>query len=298
MALPAKPKFDKRDHHVVPVLWQRRFASPGDNGPYYLNVETGQTLSLVGPGKKMSEPYANIVFDEFYRPSDALEDTLATLESTVVQGLDSLDKTGVMEDAARVDIAMLMALQACRYPENFVNRMDLGKYLAIALSDVKSFPSAAVFNGMLRISGMLAGASITDAEFARLQCAPSGEFEAELDHILELHGYEAHFNPSLIIAAAPRVASHLLGLDWKLLKAPHPSFILSDRPVPTPTKYNFSIGLNASYGLVLSLPTKPVTEGAIHSQAATRKEIDEVNVEVRSRAREWICGPGNWVHKL
>ena len=246
----------------------------------------------------MSEPYANIVFDEFYRPSDVLEDRLATLESKVVRGLDSLDKAGVMDDNARVDIAMLLALQACRYPEKFVDRMDLGKYLAIALSDIKSFPNAAAFNGMLRISGMLAGASITDAEFIDLQRAPNDGLEDELKNILEFHGYEAHFNPSLIIAAAPQVANHLLGLNWKLIKAPHPAFILSDRPVPIPMNYDFRIGLNGSYGLVLNLPTKPVTEGAIHAQVATQTEIDEVNLEVRARAKEWICGPGSWVHSM
>lgn len=70
MKLPPPPKFVKSSHHVVPVLWQRRFAAGGEPGPYYLNVQTGKALKPQGPGDKMAEEYVNIAFDEFYRPSD------------------------------------------------------------------------------------------------------------------------------------------------------------------------------------------------------------------------------------
>lgn len=298
MNLPPKPKFEKVNHHVVPALWQRRFTAPGDPGPYYLNVKTGQALNAQGPGEKMAEQYVNIVFDAFYRPSDGLEDRLAKLETKMVRGLDSLLVTGVMNDSARVDIAMLLALQSCRYPERFSELMDLGKYLAIALTDYRSSPSATVLNGTLRSTGMLSGASLTEAEFNRLQAVPDQELAAELIDILQLHGYESHFNPNLIIAAAQQVAGHLLGLHWELLHSTAPAFILSDRPVPSPTLYSFSVGLSASYGLILSMPQTPVTDGQILPRPAMQSDIDDINRAVRARAQEWICGPGSWVHQL
>lgn len=298
MDLPPKPKFEKVNHHVVPGLWQRRFAAPGDPGPYYLNVKTGQTLNAQGPGEKMSEQYVNIVFDEFYRPSDAFEDRLSKLEAKIVRGLDSLLVTGVMNDSARVDIAMLLALQSCRYPERFSELLDYGKYLAVALTDYRSSPSATVLNGTLRSTDMLAGASLTEAEFNRLQAAREQDLTDELSHILQLHGYEAHFNANLIINAAQQVAGHLLGLHWKLLHSTTPKFILSDRPVPSPTLYSFSVGLSASYGLILSMPETPVTDGQILPQPATQSDIETINRDVRARAQEWICGPGSWVHQL
>lgn len=298
MNYPPLPKFEKSSHHVVPALWQRRFSAPGDTGPYYLNVVTKQALSAQGPGSKMAEPYANIVFDKYFRPSDSLEDRLSKLETKMVRGLDNLIGTGVLDDATRVDVAMLMAVQASRYPERFADRLDLGKYLAIALGDFRSYPDAKVLNGALRATGMLPGASLTDDELTRLRQADEHDLAQELAEILNLHGYEAHFNPNLVIDAAERVASHLLALQWTLLHSSEPAFILSDRPVPSPVGYGFSIGLSASYGLELSMPQAPVSEGTIHPQTASLSQINAINAEVRGRAREWICGPGSWVHQL
>ena len=298
MSYPPAPKFEKSNHHVVPALWQRRFSASGDPGPYYLNVVTKQALSAQGPGSKMAEPYANIVFDEHFRPSDSLEDRLSKLETKMVRGLDALIATEVLDDATRIDIAMLMAVQASRYPERFADRLDLGKYLAIALGDFRSYPDVVVLNGALRATGMLPGASLTEDEFTRLQQANKHELAQELAQILSLHGYEAHYNSNLIIDAAQQVASHLLALRWTLLHSSEPAFILSDRPVPSPVGYGFSIGLTASYGLELSMPHAPVSEGKILPQTASPSQINAINAEVRGRAREWICGPGNWVHRL
>ncbi|MBB2168158.1 DUF4238 domain-containing protein [Gluconacetobacter aggeris] len=299
MNLPPIPKFEKKHHHIVPVLWQKRFKAPSDPGPYYLNVGTGQKLPPQGPGDKMSEEYANIVFDEFFRPSDALEDHLGTLETKMVTGLDRCIQKGELDSVARVDVAMLMAVQVCRYPENFGTLLDLGKYLAIALTDYKNCPDAVTLNRALQAKGLLSGARITQQEFVRLQQAQGSELLAsELEFILAAHGYEFYFNPKLVIAAATQVANHLLGLEWTLLHSSTPSFILSDRPVPSTIGYGFSIGLSASYALKLDKPTTSVTNDTIHSQNATPQEISQINLEVKSRAKELICGPGAWVHRL
>jgi hypothetical protein len=143
------PKFEKRMHHVVPAAWQRKFASPGDPGPYYRNVITGQTLSAQGPGHKMAEEYANIVFDEHFRPSDKLEDDLSTKETKAIQGLSRTIATSVIDSDARIDIAYLLAIQASRYPELFESRLDLGRYLAIALTDYSSCEGNEALNAAL-----------------------------------------------------------------------------------------------------------------------------------------------------
>lgn len=298
MSLPPAPKFEKRVHHVVPQLWQKRFKAPGDPGPYYLNVQTGANLPPQGPGDKMAEEYTNIVFDEFFRPSDSLEDHLSTLEGKMVAGLDRIIATGEMDREARIDVAMLMAVQTCRYPEKFAARLDLGKYLAIALADYKTCPDAVVLNRALQGTGLLPGANITQPEFLRLQGVADSQIAAELEAILALHGYEAHFNPGLIIAAAEQVASHLLSLEWTLLNSSTPAFVLSDRPVPVQIGYGFSIGLSASYALTLSKPTSPVMDVPIYPRSATKTEIDLINGDVRARARQLICGPGAWVYNL
>jgi hypothetical protein len=298
MSIPVAPKFDKKHHHVVPKLWQKRFADPGQDGPYYLNVVTGQKLPAQGPGDKMSEEYANIVFDEHFRASDELEDRFSKIEGLVVTGLDRIIKSGVMDRDARVDIAMLIAAQVCRYPDRFVTRLDLAKYLAIALNNYRSCPNEHALNRALQATGALPGARLTASDFALLNSATAAQLETEMDEILKLHGYEAHFNPSLILAAAEPVACHLLGLEWTLLHSQTPAFILSDRPVPDPTGCDFSIGLSAHYGLKLSYPTTSVTDSTIHPSSASASQVSAVNTEVRSRAKVWVCGPTAEVHKM
>ena len=90
----------------------------------------------------------------------------------------------------------------------------------------------------------------------------------------------------------------MLALDWNLLSSPTPAFILSDRPVPTSIGYGFSVGLTASYGLILSQPASDITDKAIRPRQAEKDEIEKINDEVKSRSHEWICGPGKWVHEF
>jgi hypothetical protein len=293
-----KPKFVKKNHHVVPEFWQKCFAAPESPGPYYLNVKTGKKLPAQGPGIKMSEGVANIVFDDFFRPSDQLEDRLADLETKMAQGLDALIATGKIDIDARIDIAMMLAVQACRYPERFVDRLELGKYLAIAIKDVSTYQDANALNFALRSTGMLPGASLTEKNFELIKQSTRDDLASQLDTILNSHGYENFYNPNLIIDAAYPVCSHLLALDWNLLSSPTPAFILSDRPVPTPIGYGFSVGLTASYGLILSQPTSDITNKAIRPRQAKKEEIEKINDEVKFRSHEWICGPGKWVHEF
>jgi hypothetical protein len=296
MALPPKPRFDKKMHHVVPKGWQRKFAPAGAAGPYCKNVLTGQTRGPEGPGDKMAEQYANIIFDEYYRPSDALEDQLSKIETKALPALDRVMAAGQIGTSERVDIAYLLAVQACRYPERYNDRLELGKLLAIELKDCARMQDAAEMNQHLRRTGLLPGASFTDDEFRRLSSALAADLAKELNAILSAHGYEAFFNPELVIAAALPLAEHLLGLEWQLLSAAVPSFILSDRPMP-PIRvgYEFSLGLTATFGLRVRYPRVPVTEQPIVAQSATGADITAINNEVRSRAREWICGPEPWV---
>lgn len=295
MPLSPKPRFDKHMHHVVPKGWQRKFAQPGDAGPYYKNVLTGQSKGPEGPGDKMAEPYANILFDEYYRPSDALEDRLSKIETKALPAIERVMAAAELGTSERVDIAYLLAVQACRYPEHYNDRLEMGKILAIELKDCATMQDAAEMNQKLQDTGLLPGAAFTDHDFSRLSSARPDHLADELDAILSAHGYEAFFNPELVIAAAAPVAEHILCLEWHLLKAATPSFVLSDRPMPTHVGYEFSLGLTSTFSLRVCYPTGPVTEQPIAAQSATLADITAINNEVRSRAREWICGPGSWV---
>jgi hypothetical protein len=290
------PKSVHKNHHVVPVGWQRKFASPNEVGPFYKNVLTGGLTGAIGPGQKMSERYANIVFDERYRPTDSLEDRLGKIETKALPALDRLISTSSLDHEGRVDIAYLLAIQACRYPELFERRLDLGRMLAIAIKDAAGLPDAAAMNRMLQEKGYLPGANFTPADFVRLTNASPEQLAEQVDQVLSAHGYEHFYNPHLVVDAALPIAGNLLGLEWQLLKSDEPAFILSDRPMPYKIEDDgFSLGMTANFGLKVQRPAAKVSDGPIVARAAKRAEIDAINHDVRSRAREWICGPRAWI---
>jgi hypothetical protein len=258
-APPPAPKFCKRVHHVVPVAWQRRFAAPGLPGPFYKNVLNGRTTGPEGPGSKMSEEFANIVFDAFYRPSDELEDELGVIETKTMPLFDRMIGASALDPQGRVVLAYFLAIQACRYPELFAGRLDLGRFLAIALKDASTMSDAAAMNAYLR-DGYLPGADFSAADFERLKAAPRDALAAELDTVLGAHGYEEFFNPALVIAGALPIAERLLGLEWDLIATKDPSFILSDRPIPAKLGEGFSLGLSANFGVLVRQPARTVHE--------------------------------------
>lgn len=243
----------------------------------------------------MAVEFANIIFDERYRPSDALEDRLSEIETKASAGLRRLDISKTFDDLCRVDVAMLLAVQACRYPELYPRRLDIAKYFAIAIQDNKGCTDADALNRKLAAANF--PVRISSQEFNRLSGTPDQEIENELLDILAKHGYESDFNPNLIIDAAISAAEHILGLKWTLYVSASPAFILSDHPVPPQIKYGFSVGISSSLALRLSHPGGDPVE-IVDVAAATQTEIDKINQEVRSRAVEWICGPGAFVHQL
>ena len=296
MPLPNPPKFEKKSHHVVPVGWQKLFAAPGAVGPCYRNVVSGKCLPPQGPGDKMAEPYANIVFDAFFRPSDKLEDNLSEKENKAIPELVRAASQGVIDRNARVSIAYLLALQATRYPELYQPRLDHGKYLAIALADFRALPDVATFNAKLRT--LFPGAAITGNEFKGLKQVPSEALQQQLEAVLGLHGYEEDFNPELVIQGAFAAAEHLLALEWQLIASNTPDLILSDRPVPYQIRYGYGVSLSARLALLIGRPTRPVDERPINARPATADEIHQINLEVKSRAREWICGAGPGIYTV
>jgi hypothetical protein len=275
------------------VSWQEKFAPPGAVGPFYKNVLTGKTRGPEGPGQKMAEEYANIVFDAHYRPSDRLEDRLSAIETKTMPLFGRMMAASALDPTGRVDLAYFLAVQACRYPELFSRRLDLGRFLAIALKDCSTMADVAAMNANLRNGGYLPGANFTDADFERLKTAP--QLAVEMDAVLQAHGYEHFFNPELVISGALPIAEHLVGFEWDLIETKQPAFILSDRPMPAKLGDGFSLGLSARFGLRVRRPSTPFHDATIAVRTATAAEVEAINTEVRSRAREWICGPGSWI---
>ena len=212
-------RFQKIIHHIVPIGWQARFSAPGA-GPHYKNIRSGRVSGPEGPGKKMAEPFANTVFDPNHLPNDSLENRLAAIESKALPALQQLDSTGQRDDQCRVDIAYLLAVQACRYPEFFASRLDTGKLLAVAYKDVAAMPDLNAANAYLAQSGMFSDTQLSAQDLQRLRAAAPHQIAAEMNEVLFAHGYEHFFNANILIDAALPLAERLIAFEWRLRLLP------------------------------------------------------------------------------
>ena len=171
-------------------------------------------------------------------------------------------------------------------------RLDLARFFAVALGEATRFPSVQDFNRWLESNG-LRGAPLSQDDFQALVSSPADKRAATIDALLQAHGYESYFNPSLVIGAVLKVAEHISALDWQLVEAPTPSFVLSDTPMPTrDLGHSFCVGLTDRFGLRTAYPVTPVRDDTIVvARPADAQEIVAINAEVTARAVRFLCGP-------
>lgn len=299
------PKFEKRVHHIVPQSWQRRFfpVDPATNERattgYYLDLSSNRMLGPLGPGMRMSEDYGYIVFDEYFRPSDQLEDRISQIESQAIPALDRVTASHSITPGDRIDISVLLALQALRYPSWFRDRFDRVRELVIALGEAQNFSDASTFNDWVRNNG-LPGGEISEENFRELVEAPDTRRGVTINAYLQGHGYEPLLNGNDLIDALEPVARHIMALGWDLVEASSPEFILSDMPMPAENLgYDFNVSLTDTLALRASYPSVPVTHNTIvRARAANADDVDVVNADMQSRAVRFLCGPEAALKKL
>ena len=247
----------------------------------------------------MAEDFANIVFDEFFRPSDVLEDRLSVIETKAIPALDRVVQDRRIEPSDRVDIAMLLGLQAARYPQLYAARLDLGRLLAIALGDAKNYPNEQAFNNYLDANG-LKGVPLTEEDFEQLINSDDNRRQLTIDALLRAHGYEHVFNPGLVIDSAEKIAAHILGLEWHLIEAGSPSFVLSDTAdAYSNLGYSFRVSLTDCFALQTTHPNTPVQDNTVViARPSTPAEILAVNMDTRARAHHYLCGPETVLRSL
>jgi Protein of unknown function (DUF4238) len=227
-----------------------------------------------------------------FRPSDTLEDRLSFIETRAIPALDRIVRNQRIEPDDRVDIAMLLGLQAARYPQLYEERLDLGRLFAVALGDAKNFQDAQTFNGYLDTNG-LKGAPLTEEDFGQLTNSEDDRRQSTIDALLKAHGYEHFFNPDLVIDSAGIMAEHILSLEWHLIEAGSPSFVLCDTPMPTSDLgHSFRVSLTDCFALQATYPATPVREDTVViAHPGTPSEISAVNMDLRARTLRYLCGP-------
>jgi hypothetical protein len=289
------PKFEKKIHHIVPQGWQRRFFSRGADGAigrtgYYMDVRKGLIVGPIGPGEKMSEEWANIVFDEHFNPSDAVEDWCSHLEDYSLTLIDRIAASRAIAVAQRLDVARWLALQSLRYPNLYQPRLDLGRCYAIAVGEAHRFSNLHAFNEYLAMQDVPSNCYPTEAEFAHIRDLPAEIRQRTIDEVLVGHGYEWFLNVRDVLIGAAPLGNGLASFGWDLLEANGPWFILSDRPVPDRFTAPFATALTYDVAVRI-VPAVSAPPADLRARTATVQEIVQINAEVRSRAQQWICGP-------
>jgi hypothetical protein len=279
-------------HHIVPKSWQKKFSHPQFKArPYYRNVVTGERKGSEGPGDKMATDWANVVFDSKGFPLDQIEDRLGKEETRLMPALVRVISSGRIDAADRRDLALFLAIQVCRYPEDFERRLAGGQLLAIEMLSVRDFDSLADFHAHLHRNPRYASVVLTQAEFDHFRGLPEDRLNGAVDAMLNAHLREEEgLNPNSVIDAAVPLAATLAGFEWRLLQAPRPAFVLSDRPMPTSLADPFALGLSADFALQID-PRSVAAGGTITAVTTTLAEIAAINAEVEGRAVEWVCGP-------
>ena len=296
------PQFEKKSHHVVPAGWQRWFFAMGGNGErasagYYKDIVWGRRLGPIGVGERIAQEYANIVFDAHYRPTDELEDRLAKVEGKAISGLDRVVAEQVDRPCRAHRHCVPLGAASQQIPGSFQHRGSISRNILLLRSARSTasrtplaltvgsahrdfFPELSFQMQIFLLSPPLPRTAATEPSM------PSSRPMAS-NHTL---------NPGLLIDGALRTAEHLTALEWHLIEANTPSFLLSDHPSPQ-TWLHICRGVDR---LFRAQAQPSATAGDRHNGRSPRlappSEIDAINREVRSRAVRWICGPAPWVH--
>lgn len=274
--------------------WQKRFinSSGGMAGRgYYKAIETGELYGPINSNKPLTETPAIVLFDGTFPPGERMiNDWLVGKESLLLDAVDRVTTNHIMTIEDRIQIAQLLALHACRYPDLFGRHINIDRYYANALHDVDLFSNYVAFNAHLRWGGFPLNTCLKVTEFKHLRAIPNNERDLTIDQILQAHGYETVFDKRLLLVGNFPSAERLLEFEWELIEASRDEFIFSDRPIP-PRLATSTIALGISARFAICLKQSGTNDAnIIAARAAKNEEVAAINAEVRQRAEKWVCG--------
>lgn len=180
MSYPTEPlpKSEKPNQHYLSRWLLRDFAS--QNGALY--ALQGTTAAPVDVGRIMSGDWIYTVFDEWWRPSDILEDALAVIEGAASRVFRSL----IVRSPSEHDwdaIIWFMALCICRHPETMARGHELGKEFGLYLCSVDDYADEAAFLAEGQISF---GVDLGSDVFRLMKAIPNEQREASALMLIDM----------------------------------------------------------------------------------------------------------------
>lgn len=296
MNLPPPPPFEKTNQHIVPRFWQKGFA--GASGRVYARyrqtADPEQGKALTGCARQanvadlMTSDWTYTIFDRWWRPSDEVENRLATVEGHLKSAIDKLHAGASIDLGLAWDLCRFVGLAACRTPE----AMDRGhrrlKELARAYADVHSALSFAAFRDAIRTRF---GVELSQKDYDDLRGRPRNDLLKTAEGIERMSRQDPVLPEQMALTGADVVAIQMGEMELSLIDAQGSDhFILGDRPLPDfDMAKGFSLPLSKSIALRAS---KRLGEFQLPvRQVATSIQVGAVNLEQYDRSVDVVIGP-------
>lgn len=278
-------KFEKKNHHYVPQFWQRGFRA--SNGHLYARI--GETVEVVSTKTTMQVDWLYTIFDNQWRPSDALEDAFSAIEGHDAQLLQRLHSPGYITTTNdEAQLCALLGLQASRHPDVLQRGHNLSREFGELLAGVHAH-SVEDFLGLVGRYGI----DPTDGHnlFVSLTSRTKEQLAVELADMLQLSPQSAQLPLQDAIRAAPNITTVIADMQLCLLDAMPPSaFVLGDTPISqSDLGLGFSVPLSQTLA-VLATPAGP-TRSPMTRRAATQHEMDRINRTQFENAFDTVIGP-------
>lgn len=286
MATPIPPKFAKRRHHFVPQFWLRGFR--GQNEILWKRREGA--VSQAALANTMAEDWLYTIFDDWWRPSDALEDAFSEFERAASLAVEAFHKhRGLPDEEHWIVLLMFLALTATRHPDTMLRGNAQAKSLTWMIADVHSFADREAFNAAIKDTF---GPGFPAEAYEMLRSISAEELFKQAEQIDGLSPHDPRLPQQDAVRATMIIARAIGAMDLDILDAPSgSSFVLGDRPLPLKNLgHGFSVPLSQRLA-ICARPPAALGAATQHRKVATPLEVAQINSEQAKRSKSVVIGP-------
>lgn len=238
----------------------------------------------------MSEHCLYSVFDEQWRPSDALEDAFSAVEAKDAQLFKRLMDPGYeASDKDHDHLCKVLALQASRHPDVLQRGNTLNREFGKLLASVHQHPETEFLHALAKYG-------LSPDECANLYLVikrvPEDQLAKELEDLLALSPQSPELPMQGAVEAWVNLKAIIEVMEMTLLDAVCPlAFVLGDTPIP---QDNLGQGFTVPLSQQLAVRLAPSQTGGFSSltrRLATEAEVDDTNNWQWNNCARIIVGP-------
>ena len=144
-------------------------------------------VQVAAAGDIMNEDWTYTIFDEWWRPSDAIEDGLSIIEGDASGLFRRIESSGPSGDGDWSALLWFIALTACRHPRTMGRGHEMSKEVGMFLLDIRQYADGESFGAAF--SGRF-GPPPPEVMYLILSKLSQEVLEGTVQHLLDLHVYD------------------------------------------------------------------------------------------------------------